>query len=41
METFAKAYEARLRALIPPRRSSFGGDRDETDNAGGHAVGDH
>jgi type VI secretion system protein ImpI/type VI secretion system protein len=41
METFAKAYEARLRALIPPRRSSFGGDRDETDNPGGHAVGDH
>jgi type VI secretion system FHA domain protein len=30
-ETFAKAYEARLRALVPPRRSTFGGD---------HAVGD-
>ncbi len=38
METFAKAYEAKLRALIPPRRSSFG-DRDETGNPGGHAVG--
>jgi type VI secretion system protein len=40
VETFAKAYEAKLRALIPPRRSSFGGDRDESDKPGGHAVGD-
>jgi len=40
IETFAKAYEAKLRALIPPRRSSFGGDRDETGKPGGHAVGD-
>jgi type VI secretion system protein len=30
-ETFAKAYEARLRSLAPPRRGSFSGD---------HAVGD-
>jgi type VI secretion system protein len=28
-ETFAKAFEAKLRALVPPRRSSFGGDRDD------------
>src|SRR5258708_1545616 len=40
IETFAKAYEAKLRALIPPRRSSFGGDRDEAGKPGGHAVGD-
>ena len=24
-ETFAKAYEAKLRAIVPPRRSVFGG----------------
>jgi type VI secretion system protein len=40
METFVKAYEAKLRALIPPRRSSFGGERDEAGNPNGHAVGD-
>jgi type VI secretion system protein len=28
-EAFARAYEARLRALLPPRRSAFGGERDE------------
>ena len=37
IETFAKAYEAKLRALVPPRRTTFGGDRDEP---GSHAVGD-
>jgi len=37
IETFAKAYEAKLRALVPPRRTTFGGDRDEPDS---HAVGD-
>jgi type VI secretion system protein len=26
-ETFAKTYEAKLRTLVPPRRSSFGPDR--------------
>ena len=26
-ETFAKAYEAKVRTLVPPRRSSFGADR--------------
>ena len=38
-ETFAKAYEAKLRALVPPRRSSFGGERDEPSGPD-HAVGD-
>jgi type VI secretion system protein len=38
-ETFAKAYEAKLRALVPPRRSTFGADRDEPAGPG-HAVGD-
>jgi type VI secretion system FHA domain protein len=37
-ETFAKAYESRMRALIPPKRSAFGADRDEGPND--HAVGD-
>jgi hypothetical protein len=27
-ETFAKAFEAKLRTLVPPRRSAFGADRD-------------
>jgi hypothetical protein len=39
-ETFAKAYEAKLRALIPPRRTSFGGERDEPGDPGDQAVGD-
>ena len=39
-ETFAKAYEAKLRALVPPRRTGFGADRDEPINPNGHAVGD-
>jgi len=26
-ETFAKAFEAKLRALVPPRRGGFGADR--------------
>jgi type VI secretion system protein len=39
-EAFAKAYEARLRTLIPPRRSSFGADRDEPIKPNSHAVGD-
>src|SRR6267142_2675808 len=30
-ETFAKAYEAKLRALVPPRRTTFGPDREEPD----------
>ena len=40
METFARAYEAKLRALVPPRRTTFGGERDEPENPNSHAVGD-
>lgn len=39
-ETFAKAFEVRLAALIPPKRSAFGADRDEPNNPNSHAVGD-
>ena len=39
-ETFAKAYESRMRALIPPKRSAFGADRDEPSDPNDHAVGD-
>jgi type VI secretion system protein len=39
-ETFAKAYEAKLRALVPPRRSSFGGDREEPSGPNSQAIGD-
>jgi type VI secretion system FHA domain protein len=39
-ETFAKAYEAKLRALVPPRRSSFGADREEPGNPNSQAVGE-
>jgi len=28
MEAFARAYETHVRALLPPRRTPFGGDRD-------------
>jgi type VI secretion system protein len=38
-ETFAKAYEAKMRALVPPRRSAFGADRAEPD-PDNQAVGD-
>jgi type VI secretion system protein len=38
-ETFAKAYEAKLRALVPPRRTTFGPDRAEPDPED-QAVGD-
>jgi type VI secretion system protein len=37
-ETFAKAYEAKLRALVPPRRSAF--DRGDEIDPNGQAVGD-
>jgi type VI secretion system protein len=30
IETFGKAYDARLKALIPPKRSGFGGERAES-----------
>jgi type VI secretion system protein len=40
VEAFAKSYEAKLRTLIPPRRSAFGADRDESDKPPDRAVGD-
>jgi type VI secretion system protein len=40
IETFGKVYEARLRALTPPKRSAFGADRDEPHNPNNQAVGD-
>jgi type VI secretion system FHA domain protein len=39
-ETFAKAYEAKLRVLVPPRRSTFGADRAEPAAPDDQAVGD-
>lgn len=39
-ETFAKAYEAKMRALIPPKRGAFGADRDQANDANGQAVGE-
>jgi type VI secretion system protein len=39
-ETFAKAYQAKLRALVPPRRTGFGGEREEPGDPNDHAVGD-
>jgi len=39
-ETFAKAYEAKLRSLVPPRRSGIGLDRGEPIDPNDHAVGD-
>jgi type VI secretion system protein ImpI/type VI secretion system protein len=39
-ETFAKAYESRMRALVPPKRSAFGADRDDPNGPNSHAVGD-
>ena len=40
-EAFAKAYEAKIRTLIPPRRSTFGADRaDPAQQPDDKAVGD-
>jgi type VI secretion system FHA domain protein len=39
-ETFAKAYEAKLRVLVPPRRTTFGADRAEPVDPDNQAVGD-
>jgi type VI secretion system protein len=39
-ETFAKAFEAKLRTLVPPQRSSFGADRSEAKEPSDQAVGD-
>jgi type VI secretion system protein len=38
-ESFAKAYEAKLRALTPPRRTAFAADRGESSDPG-HAAGE-
>jgi type VI secretion system protein len=40
IETFGKVFEARLRALTPPKRSAFGADRDQPPNPNAQAVGD-
>ncbi len=40
IETFGNVFEARLRALTPPKRSAFGADRDEPQNPNAQAVGD-
>jgi type VI secretion system protein len=39
-EAFAKAYEAKLRVLVPPRHSSFGGNRGDEIDSNDQAVGD-
>lgn len=39
-ESFAKAYEAKLRTLIPPRRGAFGTDRNDPQAPDDAAVGD-
>jgi type VI secretion system FHA domain protein len=39
-ETFAKAYDAKLRTLVPPRRTTFGADRSDPIEPDGKAVGD-
>ena len=39
-EAFVKAFEAKVRVLVPPRRSSFGADRDDPDQSSSQAVGD-
>jgi type VI secretion system FHA domain protein len=39
-ETFSKAFESRMRALVPPKRSAFGADRDEPSEPNSHATGD-
>jgi type VI secretion system protein len=39
-ETFVKAFEAKLRTLVPPQRSSFSADRSEAKEPSDQAVGD-
>ena len=39
-ESYAKAYEAKLRTLVPPRRSAFGADRNAPFEPDAEAVGD-
>jgi type VI secretion system protein len=40
IEAFAKAYEAKLRVLVPPRRSGIGADRADSDEPPSTASGD-
>jgi type VI secretion system protein len=40
VETFARAFEARLRKLVPPPRSAFGADRNDPPEPDSQAVGD-
>jgi type VI secretion system protein len=40
IEAFAKAYEAKVRVLVPPRRSGIGADREEPDEPPTEAIGD-
>jgi type VI secretion system protein len=40
IEAFAKAFEAKLRVLVPPRRSAFGPDRAEGLASNNQAMGD-
>jgi type VI secretion system protein len=39
-EAFAKAFEAKMRVLVPPRRTAFGPDRDDHLDAHDQAMGD-
>jgi type VI secretion system protein len=39
-EAFAKAFEAKMRTLVPPQRNSMGADRGETKVRNDQAVGD-
>ena len=39
-ESFAKAFEAKLRTLVPPRRNGFQPDRSDESDPGDQAVGD-
>jgi type VI secretion system protein len=39
-ETFAKAFEAKFRTLVPPRRSTFGADRVEDIDPDSQAIGE-
>jgi type VI secretion system protein len=39
-EAFAKAFEAKMRTLVPPRRGGIGANRDDGADPGDQAVGD-
>jgi hypothetical protein len=41
IETFAKAYEAKLKALMPPRRLGAGAEPAAVVDPDSQAVGDH